>query len=356
MKRMKVKEMKRTKVKEIRRMKVWTVFLLVATFFPLACEKEKGVKNPCAVAGECCNVPGGCTVGPCALPDACGPGPGGGGTGPGGGGTGPGGGGSGPGGGGSGPCDVPGGCETECSIDAKPWFTAADVAKLKNRTVFFAHMSVGTDLMDGIRNLKTGIQVEQLYPDHTQRLAAIGSQTAFYELAMDSNVVGVDPHAKIREFVRLMNGISSADRLDIAFVKLGYPNFNRSSNVNDIFEHYRLAIQELEDTFRTVTFVHATSPLYKEITDDPFYNDDNTQIEMFNKNLRDAYPGQVFDLAKLESIRCDGSMATLKEDKTVRALADDWARDTGHLNEGGRKRFGGALIAFLAQVELRQAR
>ena len=248
--------------------------------------------------------------------------------------------------------------EPPCEEPGKPWtqwtFTPEDVAALKTRKIFFAHKSVGGELMEGIRRVD-GMNVRGVF---SSQLNQVGTQIAFYEHNMfppspdNPQQESLDPYIKIETFERLMHAIGEAgNTVDIAFMKMGYPNFNDNSNVGDIFEAYQTTLQRLQDEFPNTIFVHATAPIYMESTATrPIFNLHNVQIERFNKRLRDIYKGKVFDLATLESIREDGSIAKSTDGETI-ALAEEWSSDGGHLNVQGQNRFGGALIGFLAQVK-----
>jgi hypothetical protein len=69
--------------------------------------------------------------------------------------------------------------------------------------------------------------------------------------------------------------------------------------------------------------------------------------EQFNALVRQTYGGTeaVFDLAKVESTRPDGSAETFNG---VRALVASYSSDDGHLNATGADVVAKALVIYLA--------
>ncbi|MCL2626960.1 MAG: hypothetical protein FWD46_09170, partial [Cystobacterineae bacterium] len=226
----------------------------------------------------------------------------------------------------------------------QPWtkveFTQADVNVLRLRKVFFGHNSVGQNTIDGMRRVASTISVRTANSSNLNSIIGqLSSSPAFVEYMTENNG---NPLAKITVFENAMGIVG--DRVDIAFMKFCYADF--PTNVNTLITTYQSAMTRLQQRFPHVLFIHVTAPLYN-------FNAsyDNSNREQFNAWLRDTYKGKVFDLATIESVRPNGTTVLSRDGKTI-ALADEWTSDGGHLNTEGANRMGGALIAFLASLQL----
>ena len=218
-----------------------------------------------------------------------------------------------------------------------PWtqttYTAQDIAELKDRTVFFAHNSVGQNIIDGIKALDSSIPIFS------------GSQAG--NKGITENYMGFngDPLGKLEAFENLING--GANNAQIAMFKLCYADFQAYTDVDSLFSDYVAVFDRLGGKYPDVTFVHVTAPLYH-------YNASwNNRVQhSFNEKLRAQYGGLVFDLAAIESVDSAGNMA-ISRDGVSPALAEEWTSDGSHLNASGGRRLASAIISFLAQAPLR---
>jgi hypothetical protein len=80
---------------------------------------------------------------------------------------------------------------------------------------------------------------------------------------------------------------------------------------------------------------------------------DNIQRNAYNRMLLEEYQGKkpVFDLATMESALSEGTRVNFDFNGTsYYALAKEYTKDGGHLNENGSKRVAAALIDFLAKL------
>jgi len=234
--------------------------------------------------------------------------------------------------------------------NGEPWtgvnYNTADINAVKLRKIYFGHKSVGFDITNGIKRI-SDITVRTAYnqPGTDQSLrdniAQLSSGAAFVEhdIGNDGN-----PLNKIAAFRRLMNDIIR-NNVDIAFFKFCYVDINAGTNVNALITAYREAVDEIHTRFPNVIIAHFTVPLYARQA-----SSDNHVREQFSKWLRETYKDKVFDIAAIQSVRSNGTIA-MSLDNTTIALADEWTHDGSHLNNAGGNRIGGALIAFLAQLK-----
>jgi len=231
------------------------------------------------------------------------------------------------------------------------------VEKIFQQRIYFAHQSVGKNILHGI---------ELLVPEKADQIIELsGSDTvdssrpAFYHSRVGSNS---DIKSKIDGFGRAI-GTSFSGKVDIAFVKLCYLDITADSDIEKLFNFYVESIESLQKKYPEVKFVHLTVPLMTNRSswktqvkkllgkDNIWEYADNISRNRYNQLILKKYMGKepVFDLAQVESTYPDGSreIFTFKSE-TYYALVKEYSRDGAHLNEFGSKIVGAALIEFLA--------
>ena len=224
--------------------------------------------------------------------------------------------------------------DSPIQTESTPWsqtsHTASDVTELKNRSVFFAHNSVGQNILDGIKAIDNSIP--------------ISNRSAANENGITQNYMGYngDPNGKLDAFASLVR--SGGGDAQIVVFKLCYADFQAHTDVDKLFDDYVAIFDTLQKEYPQTLFVHITAPLYH-------YNAswNNSVQHSFNEKLRGKYGAFVFDLATIESIDSSGN-PVLSRDGTSPALAEEWSSDGSHLNTAGSKRLASAMIAFLAQL------
>jgi hypothetical protein len=231
--------------------------------------------------------------------------------------------------------------------------------RLAQARVFFAHQSVGENIIDGLVSMQEGDGPRRL---NVMELGGAASVPGPSFLHARLGVNG-DPRSKTDAFVRALEG-GLGERVDIAFQKYCFVDIEASSNVDAIFDYYRASIDRLENEFPHVTFVHVTAPvtavesgpkalIKKLIGRTPDNYADNFARERFNERLRHEYGGRrpLFDLAALEASRDRSAPERVTLGGTTGyALLPEYTSDGGHLNEPARKRVASALLSFLSGV------
>ena len=207
---------------------------------------------------------------------------------------------------------------------------SSSATTLADRSVFFAHNSVGQNILDGLRAIDASLTIVS-----GEQVGA----AAFTEWTMGFNG---DPVGKLGEFERLMAGGGGAAQ--IAVFKLCYADFETDTDVTQLFDEYVATFDRLEIAHPDVTFVHVTAPLYAY---DASWN--NSVQHAFNERLRAEYGGMVFDLAQVEATDAQGQPVWSRDGITP-ALAEEWSADGSHLNEAGSRQVAAALLAFLSQL------
>lgn len=200
--------------------------------------------------------------------------------------------------------------------------------------VFFAHQSVGDDILDGVRTLLAPRRIEWTS-------AHVGRNG--------------EPFGKLEAFRRAFE--SGTDRgASISMLKLCYGDFDARTDVAALFASYRTTMRELARARPHTTFVHVTAPLttvgagprawLQTRLGMPVWGEiENGRRDRYNELLRRAYGGRepVFDLAAVEAGASSAS-------GRVPALSGNLTYDGGHLNPLGRSRAAAELVRLLSGI------
>ena len=238
------------------------------------------------------------------------------------------------------------------SIGASQW------EKLAACRVYFGHQSVGLNILEGVRDLMQENAALRLRIAETDRAEDLTSPVLAHSRVGSNR----DPKSKIDAFVAKMEG-SLGDKVGVALVKFCYVDVTSSTDVDRLFEDYRVAMGHLRRRFPHIVFVHVTVPLtvaesgskpwLKRLLGRTTGNDDNIQRTRFNDLLLNEYGGKepVFDLALAESTAADGTRRQYEQgNATFYALLPDYTDDGGHLNLRGRRHVATQLLVCLAQA------
>jgi lysophospholipase L1-like esterase len=236
--------------------------------------------------------------------------------------------------------------------DRLPEETWESVARTR---IYFGHMSVGSNILDGLRDL--------MRADGRARLDIVETSdpAIFKEAVFAHSPIGknADPLAKIDQFRTILeNGVG--ERADIAFFKLCFVDIEGGTDVPALIGAYDRAIGDLRAAYPKLTIPVVTAPLTavprglktslktllgRSAPDKAA----NIKREAFNAHLRERYRRCVFDLAALESTRPSGERVTFETDgRTFYAMEPSYTDDGGHLNAVGRKVVAAELLRFLA--------
>jgi hypothetical protein len=235
---------------------------------------------------------------------------------------------------------------------------AADLTSVRQARILFSHHSVGENILAGMARLDAEaggalLRIRRLDvdapPDGPVLLHASGGRNN-------------DPRSKIDFFAGLLRG-PHPPRLDLAFMKLCYVDFNPSTDVRELFSYYRKTLEALKREHPEVRFAHATVPLFLRPTDFKssvrrwaglvvWEDAANVKRNEFNRLLLEAFPADpVFDLARIESEGPDGHASTFQfGGRTYPSLHPGLTQDGGHLNALGQELAGAAAIGFLARA------
>lgn len=243
-------------------------------------------------------------------------------------------------------------------IENRGRLTVRDFSRLANHKVFFGHQSVGDDIVRGLRDL---IAAE---PRLKLRILQSAEPQLVYGPAFVESHIGcnADPQSKIEAFRAIVEkGIGR--QAWIAICKFCYVDICPSTDVPRMFAMYRHGIDNLKAKYPLLRVVHVTIPLTsadpavkgwaKMLLGRATARDLNRKRNEYNRLLVQAYGGTdpIFDLAEIESTGHDGTRAEFKEGgQQIFALAREFTRDGGHLNEAGRRIVAEQLLLALAKL------
>lgn len=230
--------------------------------------------------------------------------------------------------------------------------------RLAAKTIFFGHQSVGANIIDGIRDLMAADASPPIRIVQTTDPASVNGP-ALVEFLVGRNG---EPGSKVTAFTGALDaGIGRAG--GIALFKYCYVDVVPGTDVVGMFEEYRAAMHAARTRYPALTIVHVTLPLTtaegdvkalaKRVLRRPSNRDLNAQRGRYNELLLREYDGRepIFDLARIESTRPDGSRARLgRGAEMTYALASEYTTDGGHLNELGRRAAAAELLSLLATL------
>jgi hypothetical protein len=224
---------------------------------------------------------------------------------------------------------------------------AAQLAVLSRKSIFFAHQSVGENILAGIQVLldSNGGAEPTILAEYTTPSGKGAGQIAQMHIGQNG-----DPVGKINDFVAKMDmpGVAwgYGTLSDIAVLKFCWVDWAGPATPAQVFSAYQAAVATLRSRFPTVTIVHVTTPLY--VNNYAPGQGTNVTRQQYNALLRGAYASEpLFDIALLESTSSSG--ARVYDADGAPALAPEWAQpDGGHLNTAGQDRMARAFIALLA--------
>lgn len=211
--------------------------------------------------------------------------------------------------------------------------------------VFFAHQSVGENVLTGLRTLAAENDVGL-------RIAEGRGAAPFVEPGIIHTQVGRngDPLSKLTDFAGLLEE-GAGDAAGVALMKLCYVDFTAETDAAALFAAYDKRHRELEARFPQTRFVPVTAPLTpvqrglkavlrNRIGTGAWGERENVRRGQYNALLRERFGQRIFDLAAVEA----GDAGFERDGARWPSMRDDLTDDGGHLNGAGQRL---AAIAFL---------
>lgn len=240
-------------------------------------------------------------------------------------------------------------------INLNSMITKDKLTSLPGKRVYFGHQSVGSNIIDGIKN--SIIENEELnfikivtFDEYLQ-MDSTENDNSFY--LVHSNIGrNAFPMLKLSDFAEK---IDSLKNIDAAFMKFCYVDITRETDIENLYGNYLETMSTLKIKYPKIRFLYFTAPitarenpvfaLLKGILRRP--DDMNKNRNRFNKLIRQTENINLFDLAFLESH--DKTTTQLKDGKEF-LLKKYSTEDGGHLNSIGSKVMGMLLLVKINET------
>ncbi len=237
--------------------------------------------------------------------------------------------------------------------------------KLSQKTIFFAHQSIGDEIIEGLKETVKEHEFISL------NIVELTDQYVFDKPALVHTRLGQCryPQSKIEGFRDILdNRIGSS--VDIAFMKFCYMDVTFESDAEVLFLQYCQTIEGLKNRFPNIKFLHVSVPIgskvrkkrtilresAKMLIGRPSALDDNLRRMQYNRLLTNSYSGSgLFDFALIESLNSKNrkTFTTVMGTEGVAVKAceySDYDRGFAHLNLMGSKKTAEQLLITLANL------
>lgn len=249
------------------------------------------------------------------------------------------------------------GAEVAAEPYQAPTASREDLIAASETRLFFAHQSVGGNILDGVADV---YRANGLPTPHVAEVADADPDAHLLHTRIGANG---DPLGKISDFDSLIRG-GLGDDVDVAVLKLCYSDVRDDTDLDEVFATYTGTIRALQEDYPDVTFLAATVPLSIQRSPagtlkewlgrgDKYGAEHNVAREKFNARLRAEFAGTdlLFDVASIESTTQGGErVAALHDGALYYSLDRAYAKDPGHLNESGAAVVANGLLAVVAKA------
>ena len=237
-------------------------------------------------------------------------------------------------------------------VPATTWET------LSEKTIYFAHQSVGENIIDGMNVV---LESDRTIPVTVKEYkdSGVPISASLWHSTIGENG---DPVGKFKDFQDKLSS-DMGNQIDIAAVKLCYVDVERDADVKLIFNEYKKIIDGLKKELPETVIMHMTVPLMSHSDSfidalKRFIREDNDDLDNIKRNelnqiIRKEYKGKgsFFDLAEYESTYQDGSRGFfVKDGKKYYFLLNEYTDDGGHLNEFARVYIAQQMLMSLSEI------
>ena len=231
--------------------------------------------------------------------------------------------------------------------------TEADLQTLSSKKIYFAHMSVGYNILEGV----------QMIADENSsinfRIVETRDKSAFSKPVLAHSRIGENsqPKYKMDDFIKVLDS-GIGDSADVAFLKFCYVDIDRDTDIEEMFASYIKMTETIQQKYPDLTLLHLTVPLvvkprdWKGKINKYLMRDRNIKRNQINSMYRNHFnESELFDVALYETILPEGERYHYRIwGKKVYVLRPELTYDGGHLNETGSRLIGEQLIIKLAEI------
>jgi len=228
---------------------------------------------------------------------------------------------------------------------------------IAQRTVYFGHQSVGSDVCAGIQELARdyAVPINLVETREPERVAA----PAFVSFLAGRHR---DYASKNAAMLRLLESATRA-RNPVVLLKYCYGDIGTSHDYTKLFNAYRDTVDTIQFEHPDVALVHTTIPLttvesgFKARTMEYLGRDTGREQAIarqhYNELVRAEFGGvePIFDIARVQSMSADGTVSGFMSDGTrIETLAADNTSDGTRLNSTSRRVAAEVLLDVLSTV------
>ena len=248
--------------------------------------------------------------------------------------------------------------EKQITFSALDQLKDADWDNLAKKKIYFAHMSVGINILEGVKDL------QKEYPKLKIKIIESREPENLQPGTLVHSTVGKNfsPYDKMADYTTYLNA-GLAKKIDVAALKFCYLDVLGATDIKAVFTEYTKVIDKLKEDFPDLTLVHFTVPLTKRETGPKSWIkrtmgrgigvEENIRRQEYNALLVNKYNGvdPILDIATIESTFPDGKRSASKAgEKLYFSLVPEYTYDNGHLNEIGRKKVAEQFLLLLAKI------
>lgn len=240
-----------------------------------------------------------------------------------------------------------------------PVLTDAQLKTLSGKTFYFAHQSVGYNIVDGVEKVLKRMGHPGLFSIKELKKGQPVPQHGLLHSTIGKNG---DPESKMQEFQAYLDERLGNTNPDMAMLKFCYVDIGKDTDVSRLAKEYSQAMSKLDREHPQTVFLYSTVPLrafnsgwkasIKRLLGMDVWGDQaNIKRNKYNELIRKKYAatGHLVDVADWESRFPDGREYRVDIlGGRYAALIPAYTDDGRHLNGYGQQVVAGRLLEFLA--------
>ncbi|BAO45450.1 SGNH/GDSL hydrolase family protein [Thiolapillus brandeum] len=242
-----------------------------------------------------------------------------------------------------------------------PQVTDAQLDALSGKTFYFAHQSVGYNIVDGIARVLARLGRPGLFSIRELQPGQPVPEVGVLHSKVGNNG---DPESKLSEFQNYLDERLGDARPDMAMLKFCYLDIDKGTDVSALADEYDQSLKEVGRKHPETLMIYSTIPLrvfndswkarIKRWLDMDVWGDEaNIKRNEYNALIRKKYAqtGRLADVAAWESTYPDGKPHRIKLfGKEYAELIPEYSNDGKHLNDYGQQVVAGRLLELLATM------